>query len=134
MKKSFKQVSSSYFVPRKIKTCARIIKPTLASIKSTLLIKTCCRCAGREEKRTESRKLSLKRWHEKSPNVKNPNKKVLNFGPWLWRSWQNGRFRHQRSAVRIPTSAMNYFECISDNCFPEKTKIKKKRLAIAQFF
>ena len=24
-------------------------------------------------------------------------KKVL--GPWLWRSWQSGRFQHQRSAV-----------------------------------
>ena len=54
-------------------------------------------------------------------------------GPWLWRSWQSGRFRHQRSAVRIPTSAINYFECISVNCFPEKTKIKKKRLGMAQF-
>ena len=53
-------------------------------------------------------------------------------GPWLWHSWQSGRFRHQRSAVRIPTSAMNYFECISVNCFPEKTKIKKKRLGMAQ--
>ena len=26
---------------------------------------------------------------------------------WLWRSWQSGRFWHQRSVVRIPTSAIN---------------------------
>ena len=29
---------------------------------------------------------------------------------WLWRSWQNSRFWHQRSAVRIATTAMTYFE------------------------
>ena len=29
---------------------------------------------------------------------------TLNHSPCLWRSWLSGRFRHQRSAVRIPTS------------------------------
>ena len=32
--------------------------------------------------------------------------KSKDYGQWLWRSWQSGRFRHQRSAVRIPTSAI----------------------------
>ena len=36
---------------------------------------------------------------------------TLNHSPWLWRSWLSGRFRHQRSAVRIPTSA-KFFENI----------------------
>ena len=46
--------------------------------------------------------------------------------PWLWRSWQSGRFRHQRSVVWIPTSAKFYL-CISVNCNSVKTKIEKKR-------
>ena len=31
--------------------------------------------------------------------------KILNLAQWLWLSWQSGRFRHQRSAVQIPSSA-----------------------------
>ena len=51
-------------------------------------------------------------------------------GPWLWRSWQSGRFPYQRSVVRIPTST-KIISNISVNCYPEKTKIKKKRPGMA---
>ena len=55
--------------------------------------------------------------------------------PWLWRSWQSGCFLHQSSAVQILTSAIKYFEHNYQSiCNPEKTKIKKKRPEIAQFF
>ena len=27
------------------------------------------------------------------------------YGQWLWLSWQSGQLRHQRSALRIPSSA-----------------------------
>ena len=47
-------------------------------------------------------------------------------GPWLRRSWQSGRFRHQRSAVQIQTLAINIFKPISVNCFQAKMKIRKK--------
>ena len=30
------------------------------------------------------------------------------FGQWLWHSWQSGYFPHQKSSVRIPTSAKFY--------------------------
>ena len=47
-------------------------------------------------------------------------------GPWLWRSWQSGCFRHQRSPVRIPTSAI-FRTYLSVNYNLKKTKIRKKR-------
>ena len=53
-------------------------------------------------------------------------------GSWLWRSWQSGRFRHQRSAVRIPTSAI-FWTYLSVNNYPENTKVKRKRPGMAQF-
>ena len=36
-------------------------------------------------------------------------KPYLAHGPREWHSWHSGRFRYQRSAVRIPASAMKYF-------------------------
>ena len=33
-------------------------------------------------------------------------------GQWLWHSWQTGCFRHQRSAVWIPSSAKNYLSIV----------------------
>ena len=58
-----------------------------------------------------------------------------NIGPWLWRSWQSGRFRHQRSVVRIQTSA-KFFEniCVFRSIAIQKSRIKKKkRLGLARF-
>ena len=37
-------------------------------------------------------------------------KQLHNIGQWSWHSWYSGRFRHQRSAVRIQSSAKNYNE------------------------
>ena len=40
--------------------------------------------------------------------------KILNLAQWLWLSWQSGRFRHQRSAVQIPSLAkflLNIVNC-----------------------
>ena len=51
----------------------------------------------------------------------------LEFGQWLWLSWQSGRFRYQRSAVRIQTSANFYRTLIYCQLYCiEKTKIKEK--------
>ena len=48
--------------------------------------------------------------------------KFLN-GPWLWLSWESGRFWHLRYAVRIPLSAKKNIEHLfTVNCI-EKTKI-----------
>ena len=49
---------------------------------------------------------------------------VTGEGQWMWLSWQSGRFRLKRSAVRIQSPAKKYLAFIV-NCF-EKTKIKKK--------
>ena len=55
-------------------------------------------------------------------------------GQWLWLSWQSGRFRYQRSAVRIQTSAHFYrtFIYCQLYCF-EKTKIKEKEAGNGHF-
>ena len=47
---------------------------------------------------------------------------------WLWLCWQSGSFQFKRSAVRIQSSAKFYYKLLT----VEKTKIKKKRLAVAQ--
>ena len=54
--------------------------------------------------------------------------KVGILGPWLWRSWQSDRFRHQRSVVRIPTSAMInlYSNIIICQLQPRKDENKEK--------
>ena len=44
---------------------------------------------------------------------------------WLWLSWQSGRFRHQRSAVRIHSSDIVKEHWFTVNCI-EKTKKKAK--------
>ena len=52
---------------------------------------------------------------------------------WWWLSWQSGRFRHQRSAVRIPTSA----KFLLNNVYCQlywKDENKKKRPGVAHFF
>ena len=46
---------------------------------------------------------------------------------------QNGRFRHQRSAVRIQSSATFIEPIFLVNLFVEKAKKRKKRLRIAPF-
>ena len=40
------------------------------------------------------------------------NYKKMYQGQWLWLSWQSGRFRYQRSAVRIQSLARFYYEHI----------------------
>ena len=47
-------------------------------------------------------------------------------GQWLWLSWYSGRFRHQRSVVRI--QSLEFFLLILNICLLciAKTKIKKK--------
>ena len=49
-------------------------------------------------------------------------------GQWWWLSWLSGCFRHQRSPVRIPSSANFIYQLYIDI---EKTKIKKKRSGMA---
>ena len=47
-------------------------------------------------------------------------------GPWLWRSWQSGRLRHQSSADCIPTSAfLNLI--VSTACRQDENKQKRGR-------
>ena len=56
-------------------------------------------------------------------------------GQWLWLSWQSGRFRYQRSAVRIQTPANFYRTCIiycQLYCI-EKKKIKEKEAGNGPF-
>ena len=50
----------------------------------------------------------------------------LEDGWWLWLSWYSGRFRHQRSVVRI--QSLEFFLLILNICLLciAKTKIKKK--------
>ena len=57
-------------------------------------------------------------------------------GPWLWRSWQSGRFRHQKSMVRIPTSAMInlYLNVIICQLQPSKDENKEKEARKGPFF
>ena len=51
--------------------------------------------------------------------------------PWLWRSWQSGCFRPQRSADWIPTSATFFkFNC---QLLVEKTKISEKEAGNGPF-
>ena len=52
---------------------------------------------------------------------------------WLWLSWYSGRFRYQRSAVRIQSLAKFIEHLFTVNCI-EKTKIKKQRPGMAHFF
>ena len=49
-------------------------------------------------------------------------------GPWLWLCWQSSRFRHQKSADRIPTPA-TFFQIYLCQLLvnSEKTKINRKR-------
>ena len=63
-------------------------------------------------------------------STKNPSN-----GPWLWCSWQSGRFRHQRSVVRIPTSAMInlYSNVIICQLQPRKDKNKEKEAGKGPF-
>ena len=53
------------------------------------------------------------------------------FGPWLWRSWQSGRFRHQSSVVLIPTLT-KFFENICQLQF-RKDKNKVRGAGIGPF-
>ena len=68
---------------------------------------------------------SVAEWSKVPPKKesRNENHKDPRFvWPWLWRSWQSGRFRHQRSADRTPTSA-RFFQLSAVICI-EKTKTK----------
>ena len=70
------------------------------------------------------------------PDLKKRNQKdLVRLGPLLWRSWQSGRFRHQRSVVRISTSA-KFFNCIylstHVNCKFRKDQKKEKRPGLAR--
>ena len=55
--------------------------------------------------------------------------------PRLWRSWQSGRFQHQRSVVRIPTSAMInlYWNVIICKLQPRKGENKEKEAGNGPF-
>ena len=59
-------------------------------------------------------------------------KEKVQYGLWLWRSWQSGHLRHQRSADRIPTSG-KFFEFNLCQLFVEKTKINKKEAGNGPF-
>ena len=52
----------------------------------------------------------------------------VEWGQWLWLSWQSDCFQIQRSSVRIQSSAKNYIEHFTVNCI-EKTKIKRPGMA-----
>ena len=56
------------------------------------------------------------------------NRIKYNIGAWLWSSWRSSRFRHQRSVVRIQTSA-KFFEniCVYLSIAIQKRRIKKKK-------
>ena len=47
-------------------------------------------------------------------------------GPWLWRSWQSGRLRHQRSTVQIPTWAIKFSNIIICQLQSRKDENKEK--------
>ena len=54
---------------------------------------------------------------------------------WLWLSWQSGRFRYQRSEVRIQIPANFYRTFIYCELYCiEKTKIKEKEAGNGPFF
>ena len=56
-------------------------------------------------------------------------------GPWLWRSWQNGSFWHQRSVVRIPTLAKFFeFNRAYLSITIRKDKNKEKEARIGPFY
>ena len=58
--------------------------------------------------------------------------KLFILGQWLWLSWGSGRFRFQRSSVRIQSSAnFNIEHLITVNCVLKKAKKRKKWLRMA---
>ena len=74
--------------------------------------------------------LSLERWFWRQNQIKNvlwkqkndDGEKSSSTGLWLWLSWQSSRFRYQRSAYRIQSSALIFLNKFT----VEKTKIKRK--------
>ena len=56
-------------------------------------------------------------------------KKHIRHGQRWWLSWLSSRFRHQRSAVRIPTLAKFYLPIVNWN--RKKAKLNKKRWGMA---
>ena len=53
--------------------------------------------------------------------------KTTTHEPWLWRSWQSGRFQHHSPVDRIPISAMKYFEYLSIKLRKDKNIEKEAR-------
>ena len=61
------------------------------------------------------------------PNLSPTRKYNVQYnGLWLWRIWQSSRFRHQRSAVGIPTSAITSSNVIIGLLQSRKDDTKEK--------
>ena len=59
---------------------------------------------------------------------------IWEFGQWLWLSWKSGRFRHQRSGVRIHSGEFFYISHLFIvSCGFEKTKITEKRPGMSHY-
>ena len=91
--------------------------------------------SGENFKMVGSVKLFLK-LHRCWPPTNQPISQTLyDRWEWLWLSWQSGRFRYQRSSVRILTPA-NFYRTIiyCQMYYIEKTKIKEKEAGNGPFF
>ena len=79
------------------------------------------------------RYLTVIKHEEGEKQLDRPNSQTcMEWGQWLWLSWQKGRFRYQMSAVQIQTLAnfnRTFIYC-QLYCI-EKTKIKEKEPAMA---
>ena len=72
----------------------------------------------RERERTPNPQIGRDEGSEKT-NQASKDRKVADKeipGQWLWRSWQSGHFRYQRTRVRIQSSATFIEHLFTVNC------------------